>query len=266
MRRGDMCPMSLSTLPVKTLSFDKVVFWDNSKLFASYNATVRQSFMPVFRNGLFNQSQTLGNKSAVMPVALIIEDHPLFSNALVHLTQSVLGTEPRLVKSAEAGLDALKEDTGIQLVIMDLGLPGILKGSEAVSAIRAARPNIFLLVVTGAEDPADLNAALAAGANACICKTAPTCELAEAIRQAAAKTHDCKAPRLTERQHEVLRLLCNGLSNKEIGLRLNLSDATVKMHMTAILRSLNVATRTRAVLTARALGLDAAPTEGAGGI
>lgn len=191
-----------------------------------------------------------------MTVALIIEDHPLFGTALLHLAHSVLGVQPHLVSSAEAGLAAIDDHAGLGLVIMDLGLPGKLKGKEAVAAVRAACVDVPLLVVSGAEDAAEIEAALAAGAHAYISKRSSDKELADAIRQTTAQpsTGDL-AHRLTERQQEILRLLCDGLANKEIADRLGISEATIKMHMTAVLRALGVASRTQAVLAARRLGL-----------
>ncbi len=194
-----------------------------------------------------------------MTTVLIIEDHPLFLNALAHLTRSVLGVEPLLANSAEAGLQVIGENLDPDLIIMDMGLPGQLKGRDAVLAVRSACPGVPLLVVSGSEGLANMNDALGAGADGYASKTSSTTELADAIRRAAARSADPAPPRLTDRQREILRLLCNGLSNKEIGRHLGLSDATVKMHMTAVLRSLGVATRTQAVLMARDLGLDMLP-------
>jgi len=194
-----------------------------------------------------------------MAVALIIEDHPLFRNALVHLTRTVLGTEPKLAGNIEAGMQVLSEDKSVTLIIMDLGLPGALTGSLAVSKIHAAHPRIPLLVVSGSEDASDISAALAAGANAYVSKKSEIAQIADRIRQMAESTNNSKVTQLTERQHETLRLLCGGLSNKEIGRQLDLSDATVKMHITSIFRALDVVTRTQAVLVGRSLGLDLLP-------
>lgn len=189
-----------------------------------------------------------------MPTALIVEDHPLFRNALAHLARSVLGSEPRVAGSAEEGLRLHAECADAPaLVILDLNLPQ-LKGAAAIAAFREACPGVPLLVVSGSEDPADRALAEAGGARY-VSKTASTEDLAAAIRAALA-SHRLPAARLTQRQREILVLLCQGLSNKEIGRRLDLADPTVKMHMSSVLRALDVATRTQAVLVARSLGLD----------
>jgi DNA-binding NarL/FixJ family response regulator len=193
-----------------------------------------------------------------MTHVLVVEDHPLFRNALVYLIRSAFNAELHLACTAEEGLEILSdEELPIALVVMDMGLPGDIKGSEAVAAVRRARPTVPLLVVSGTADEHEIAAALAAGANGYVSKTSSTEEIDAALRRMVTCDEDRDAPkRLTDRQHEILRLLCDGLSNKEIGRKLTLSDATVKMHMTAVLRALGVATRTQAVLAARSLGLD----------
>lgn len=198
-----------------------------------------------------------------MALALVIEDHPLFRNALVHLIRPVLDVELCLASTAEEGLEILEQEAEIRLVVMDLGLPGPLRSAAAVAAVRQARPDVPLLVVSGTEDAAGIEAALAAGANAYVSKAASANELSDALRKLAAVGGREVPKDLTRRQHEILCLLCDGLSNKEIGRKLDLSDATVKMHMTAILRALGVLSRTQAVLIARSLGLDTLPPQGA---
>lgn len=193
-----------------------------------------------------------------MTHVLVVEDHPLFRNALVYLIRSAFSAEVHLASTAEEGLAILSNDEPpIALVVMDMGLPGQLKGSEAIASVRRARPDVPLLIVSGTADEHEIAAALAAGANGYISKTSTNEEIDAALRRMVTPAEDRDTPKpLTERQQEILRLLCDGLTNKEIGRRLALSDATVKMHMTSILRSLGVATRTQAVLAARGLGLD----------
>ncbi len=187
---------------------------------------------------------------------LIVEDHPLFCQALVQVVRSLLNADTCLVGSAEDGLAHLASDADWDMVIMDLGLPGALKGTLAVSSIRG-RTDVPLLVVSGDDDPRTVREALAAGANAYLAKTASTEQFAQTLRQLLGERRlPAPARRLTERQREILGLLCEGLSNKEIGRKLDLSDATVKMHMTAVLRTLGVSTRTQAALAARAQGLN----------
>ncbi|HZX30814.1 MAG TPA: response regulator, partial [Rhodocyclaceae bacterium] len=70
-----------------------------------------------------------------MALALVIEDHPLFRNALVHLIRPVLDVELCLASNAEEGLEILDQESEIRLVVMDLGLPGPLRSAAAVAAV-----------------------------------------------------------------------------------------------------------------------------------
>ena len=185
---------------------------------------------------------------------LIIEDHPLFRLALVQLLKGQ-GATVFLSDDVENSLQVLKEQRQFNLVVMDLGLPGALKGCEAVSAVRQACLSIPILVVSGRDDEHVEQEVLTAGANAFLVKTASPAAFEIKLRQLVGTWSDLTQHRLTERQQVVLRFLCEGLSNKEIARQLDLSDATVKMHMTAILRALEVRTRTQAILTANELGL-----------
>ncbi len=186
---------------------------------------------------------------------LIVEDHPLFCQALVQVVRSILDADICLVASAEEALSQMANDSHWDMVIMDLGLPGQLKGPSAVSAIRG-RIDVPLLVVSGNDDPRTVREAMEAGANAYLTKTSSTEQFAQTLKELMGERKlTAQRRRLTDRQREILGLLCEGLSNKEIGRKLDLSDATVKMHMTAVLRALGVSTRTQAVLAARVQGL-----------
>ena len=185
--------------------------------------------------------------------ALVIEDHPLFKLALIQLLKG-RGVIISLSDDAESSLHVLKEQPQLDLVVMDLCSPGALKGCEAVSAVRQACLSTPILVVSGGDDAHVEQEVLAAGANAFLDKTASPEAFEATLRQLVGDCCDLTQHRLTERQQEVLSFLCEGLSNKEIARQLDLSDATVKMHMTAILRAFGVSTRTQAVLTANELG------------
>jgi two-component system, NarL family, nitrate/nitrite response regulator NarL len=188
--------------------------------------------------------------------ALIIEDHPLFRQALSQLLRNTLGADIMLTADAEQGLTVLKENQTLNLVVMDLGLPGLLNGYAAVSAVRQQHATIPILVVSGSDDADTKQAVLDAGANAYLVKTATATVFENTLKQLVGHHATSSHQRLTSRQREILLFLCEGLSNKEIGRKLKLSDATVKMHMTAVLRALGVHTRTQAVLSAKQLGLD----------
>jgi two-component system, NarL family, nitrate/nitrite response regulator NarL len=202
--------------------------------------------------------------------ALIVEDHPLFRAALIHLVRATLpDVEPVAANSAEAGLKLVPTLSSIRLILLDPGLPG-MNGAEAIAALSRACPTAQLIAVSASEDRRDAMAALRAGARVFVSKAVSTEILGELLQRVLAGA--VKAPQwitpqgintledesalvLTTRQREVLTLLAQGHSNKEIGLRLDLAEITVKTHVSAIFRTLNVANRTQAVLAARRLGL-----------
>jgi DNA-binding NarL/FixJ family response regulator len=203
-------------------------------------------------------------------MALIIEDHPLFRAALIHLVRATLpAVEPVAASSAEAGLKLSATLSEIRLILLDPGLPG-MNGAEAIAAFSRACPAAGLIAVSASEDRRDAMAALRAGARVFVSKAVSTEILGELLQRVMAgevKTPVWITPHgansledepslvLTPRQREILTLLAQGHSNKEIGLRLDLAEITVKMHVSAIFRALNVANRTQAVLVARRLGL-----------
>ena len=134
---------------------------------------------------------------------------------------------------------------------------------------------VAVVVVSASEDRREAEAALRAGAKAFLQKTTSLEPLAEAIRAVLAggqvqpqwsatqgtSGFDNHVADLTARQIEILSMLAQGLSNKEIGLRLSLAVITVKMHVSAIFRSLGVVNRTQAALAARRLGIAESSTD-----
>lgn len=203
---------------------------------------------------------------------LIIEDHPLYRGALVNLLRTVAGsTGVAEAASAEEGLQAVEALAGLRLILLDLGLPS-LNGVEAIAAFRALCPRAALIVVSATENRRIVADALRAGADAFVSKGAPQEELLDIARRAlagalpepewitptGASLGDAATDpifTLTPRQHEVLNLLVSGLSNKEIGRKLDLAEITVKIHVSSIFRRLDVTNRTRAVAEARRIGL-----------
>ncbi|MBI3899973.1 MAG: response regulator transcription factor [Gammaproteobacteria bacterium] len=214
-------------------------------------------------------------------LALVIEDHPLYRDALRILLSTMLGeTNVIAVSTVEEGLRRAVPVTDVRLVMLDVGLPGV-SGTEAVTVVRRACTGAALIVISASEDRRDVAAAFRAGAQLFVSKTIATEILADLVRSALAghlpeqpawispfgeATFLQEAlPTLTPRQRQILGLLNNGCSNKEIGSRLGLAEVTVKMHVSSIFRSLGVASRTQAILAAHRLGLHEA-TGDAGGL
>ena len=202
--------------------------------------------------------------------ALIIEDHPIYRDALLVFMRHMLGeSHVAALTSTEEALAQASQHGAIRLILLDLGLPG-MNGVEAIASLRKAYTQAAIVVVSASEDRREVDAALRAGAKAFISKAVSTELMSDIVRKILAnevldttwvtlrgKQANKEEPllALTPRQQETLTLLCQGLSNKEIGLRLELAEITVKMHVTSIFRVLNVVNRTQAVLAARRLGL-----------
>jgi DNA-binding NarL/FixJ family response regulator len=204
---------------------------------------------------------------------LLADDHPVVRAGL----RALLGAEPGLVVELEAGSaeDAvtLAASGRVDVVLMDLQFGGAvsgttMQGAEATRLIRAAAAAPHVLILTNYDTDADILGAIEAGASGYLLKDAPPAELIAAVRAAAAG-QSALAPaivtrladrsripegRLSPREVEVLGLVAAGLSNRQIGQDLFLSEATVKSHLVHIFGKLGVGSRTSAVASARASG------------
>jgi DNA-binding NarL/FixJ family response regulator len=199
---------------------------------------------------------------------LVVDDHPLMTDVL----RTVLGTldqvgEIRSANDLDAAF-AIASSGEFDMVMLDLGMPGC-SGVEAVERFRARFPALPVVVVSGVSDPKVINAALDLGAMGFIPKSAPGEVLLQAVRLVISgaiyvPVEALNAPpmplpaaslNLSPRQHEVLSLLLKGLSNKLIARKLEISENTTKIHVSAVLDALGVATRTQAVIAASRLGL-----------
>jgi DNA-binding NarL/FixJ family response regulator len=208
--------------------------------------------------------------------ALVVDDHPLYRGALGTLVRTLFAEAAvREASTAEAVLAAGNSMADLRLVLLDFRLPG-LNGAQAVQAFSQRFPQAAVIVVSASEDRREAEAAMRAGARGFLQKTAAMETIADAIvrvlegqalppRWSAPADGAPFAVELTPRQREILALLCQGLSNKEISLRLGVALITVKMHVSAIFRALGVVNRTQAALAARRMGVaDGKPPGGAG--
>ncbi|MFK4729213.1 response regulator transcription factor [Agromyces mediolanus] len=198
---------------------------------------------------------------------MLADDHPVVRAGI----RAMLEADPELGVVAEAGTAAeavrLAEAGGVDLVLMDLQFPGELQGAEATRRIRALPDAPRVLVLTNYDTDADILGAIEAGASGYLLKDAPPEELLAAVRLAAAgeaalapavssrlAAAEGAEQRLTAREAEVLTLVAEGRSNRDIGRALFLSEATVKSHLVHIFTKLGVGSRTAAVARARELG------------
>ena len=197
---------------------------------------------------------------------LLSDDHPVVRAGI----RALLESEPDLEVVAEAATaeDAVRlvAASDVDLVLMDLQFPGAMQGAEATRRIRSHEGAPRVLVLTNYDTDADILGAIEAGASGYLLKDAPPAELVAAVR-AAAVGEAALAPavlsrldasqgaeRLTVREAEVLTLVADGRSNRDIGRELFLSEATVKSHLVHIFTKLGVGSRTAAVARARELG------------
>ncbi len=199
--------------------------------------------------------------------ALVVEDHPLYRDALTQVMRTVLGPAAQVcaVNSAEIGLQKAASMPHLRLVLLDPGLSG-RGGPAAIAAFRRQLPQAVVVAFSACEDRREARAAFQAGAIAFVSKAATPEQLSGLLQRALSGAIDtpewvtparmhAPAQGLTRRQSEVLGLLVQGHSNKEIALRLQRAEVTVKIHVSAIFRQLGVANRTQAVLAAHRLGL-----------
>ena len=207
---------------------------------------------------------------------LVVDDHPLILEALAQLLpQLAPGTEVRVARDRASAETALDDDPDIDLVLLDLALPGT-RGLDFLADLQLDYPGVPVVVLSATHDRATVAAAMAAGARGFIPKTANPRALQDALGQVMnGRLYLAEeiggepggdgvhvAPRelgLTLRQADVLKLLVQGKPNKLICRDLRLSEGTVKVHVSAILKALRVHTRTQAVaeLARRGISVEA---------
>lgn len=186
---------------------------------------------------------------------LVIEDHALFADALAGVVRQLRpGTEVTIASSAEEASERLRT-LRADLVLLDLGLSGA-KGRAAFELVTAQARGAPIVVVSAAEPSAEVKGLLEAGARGYVHKRASSDELKAVLRfvldggthvpPALLAVPSPAADGLTGRQREVLRLLAKGLSNKEIADQLGIAEATVRVHVSTVLRVLGVENRTQA--------------------
>jgi len=179
---------------------------------------------------------------------LICDDHPLMREALAG---AVRARWPNLtiVEAADYPSAWRAAEAHVQFALVDLGMPGAepLVGLEE---LRARAPDATILVVTGFTDEALLDAVRALGV-VVLSKNEDAERLIDAIAQALPALQGREASRLPVRQQQVLKLLAEGLTNKEIALQLGISPATVKIHVARLTSWLGAVNRTDAVARAQ---------------
>jgi DNA-binding NarL/FixJ family response regulator len=204
---------------------------------------------------------------------LVVDDHPLMAEALGTAMRTLeRATDVETAGNLRSAI-ARAAETSFDLCLLDLGLPDC-SGLQALERMRESLPALPVVVVSGSDDTSHVLKALDLGAMGYIPKTSPRDVLLGAVRLVAsggiyvpvqaltAREAAVAAPAapqpdlgMSARQREVLDLLLKGLPNKLIARKLDISENTAKIHVSAVLRALGVASRTQALIAASRLGL-----------
>ncbi len=204
-----------------------------------------------------------------VPRVVLVDDHGLFRSGV----RAELGRQVEVVGEADDVQPAIELIASVvpDVVLLDVHLPGG-GGQAVVQAIRAAHPSVRFLALSASDAPEDVIAVIRAGARGYVTKTISTAELADAIRRIAAgdavfshrlagfvldafassegsasadvkPSFDPELDQLTSREREVLRLIAQGYTYKEIARELYISVKTVESHVSSVLRKLQLSTR-----------------------
>lgn len=200
---------------------------------------------------------------------VIADDHPLFRGALhTAVSGEFAGAEISEAGSFDEAIALLERGADVDLVLLDLKMPGV-RGFSGLMYLRAQYPAVPVVIVSANEDAAVIRRCMEFGASGFIPKTLGIDEMRAAIStvlaggvwtppdidlkggaDVATTELVARLATLTPQQVRVLMMLSEGMLNKQIAFELNLSEATVKAHVSAILQKLNVESRTQAVIAA----------------
>lgn len=209
--------------------------------------------------------------------ALVADDHPLFRVALKQAVNTTLGDNIAEASTLGEALLALDHDADIELVFLDLNMPGN-DGLTGLSQIRHQYPDVLVVIVSAEEDPQLIHKAMQLGSSGFIPKSTPLDTISKAIekvldghvwlpdglaKQLDSQPSDAetdfvkKLELLTPQQFVVLKMMADGLLNKQIAYELGIKETTIKQHGSAILRKLGFNNRTQAgVLFKQVMGKD----------
>jgi DNA-binding NarL/FixJ family response regulator len=199
---------------------------------------------------------------------LLVDDHALFRGGLKYLLR---GLDDSIAMDEAGDCPEALERLGAaayDLVLLDLKLPGV-NGFDALASLRDAAPGTPLIVLSGEDDPSVVHATIERGAMGFIPKSSTPEVMIQAMRLVLARGvylppaaldavrpgASAALPELTPRQIDVMRCVIRGKPNKTIARELEVSEATVKAHLTAVFQALGARNRTEAVYVAAKLGL-----------
>lgn len=206
------------------------------------------------------------NKSSLPIRILIVDDHPVVQAGLTSMLNTHDGIE--VVGSASGGREALRllEQNEADILLLDLRMPG-MSGIETLQAMQTMKSNARAIVLTSFETDENIYRAVQAGAHGFLLKDTSQQQMLEAImsvhagkrfipREIAARLADrMLRSNLTARELEILTMLAKGLTNKQIGCALTISENTVRNHLKCVMSKLEVSDRTEAVAVAIQQGI-----------
>ncbi len=203
---------------------------------------------------------------------LIADDHALFRDGLtLHLEKLTPKAEILQAANYTQALKLLKSGDNTDLVIVDLEMPD-MPWEEGLSKLRQQAPEARFVVISASEEGRNVKKALEYGVKGYISKCSDTKVLTSALHLvldggtylppsimdnsgSVTSVQDKRKKLLTPRQFEVLSYVAEGLSNKQIAYKMSVSEATVKLHINALLRAVGATNRTQAVVTAQKMGI-----------
>jgi two-component system, NarL family, nitrate/nitrite response regulator NarL len=202
----------------------------------------------------------------------VVDEHPLFRDGIVYNLESQSDIE--IVGQGSTARDAIQiaQERQPDVLVIDIGIPG--GGMRAIEEIALAHPTVMILMLTAMVDDEQVCSALKRGARGCLAKGTTSRELVQTVRtlsqgehyvspgiaarllmrtgitKPAPEVHSDRFSDLTQREEQILSILIEGRSNKEIGNKLDLSEKTIKHHVTNILQKLQVRNRVEAAILA----------------
>lgn len=201
---------------------------------------------------------------------LIADDHALFRDALSQLIEQFDKSATIIQASNYAQtLKILEQESNFDMIIVDLEMQDLQSWEQGLEEIKKAGKNAKLVIISAVENQRAIRNTLEKGAHGYVSKRSESKILLNALKliseggtyippimlnpKDTSEHNNCKI--LTNRQNQVLGLVAQGMSNKQIAYEMGVSEATVKLHINALLRSVGATNRTQAVITAQKMGI-----------